>query len=96
MKMDIVKPIPPKKPAPNMFFHFRSAGKEQSPSPAPINEKRQMPKGFPSTSPAIIPKLLVCPKPLCQSSPMAMHVLVSANKGSIMKATGLFRKCCNW
>ena len=57
MKIDIVKPIPPKKPAPIIFFHFKSVGNTQSPKPTPINEKSQMPKGFPITSPSIIPKL---------------------------------------
>ena len=46
-KIDIVKPMPPKKPAPTIFFHFKSDGITQSPKPVPINEKRKIPKGFP-------------------------------------------------
>ena len=84
-KIAIVKPIPPKKPAPIIFFHFKSVGNTQSPKPTPINEKSQMPKGFPITSPAIIPKLFGCPKPLCQLSPTAMQVLAIANNGRIKK-----------
>ena len=51
-----------------------------------------MPKGFPITSPAIIPKLFVCPKLLCQLSPTEMQVLATANNGRIKKATGLCKK----
>ncbi len=83
MKIDIVKPIPPNKPAPIIFFHFKSDGNLQSPEPTPITDKSQMPKGFPITSPAIIPKLLVCTKPLCQSLFTVMQVLAIANKGKI-------------
>ena len=94
IKIDIVKPIPPKKPAPIILFHFKSVGNAQSPKPTPINEKSQIPKGFPITSPTIIPKLLVCTKPLCQLSPIAIQVLAIANNGRIKKATGLCKKCC--
>ena len=93
MKIDIVKPIPPKKPAPTIFFHFKSDGITQSPKPTPINEKRKIPNGFPITSPAIIPKLFVWPNPVCQVSPKAMQVFATANKGRIKKATGLCKKC---
>lgn len=85
IKIDIVKPMPPKKPAPIIFFHFKSVGNTQSPRSTPINEKSQIPKGFPITSPAIIPKLYVCPKPLSQLSLTAMQVLAIANNGRIKK-----------
>ena len=55
--MDMVNPIPPKIPAPSIFFHFNSFGKAQSPAPTPINEKSHIPTGFPMTRPAIIPTL---------------------------------------
>ena len=93
MKIDMVKPIPPKNPAPIMFFHFKSDGITQSPKPTPINEKRKIPKGFPIVRPAMIPRLFVCSKPLCHVSPMAIHVFATANKGRIKNATGLCRKC---
>lgn len=93
MKIDIVKPIPPKKPAPIIFFHLKSEGRAQSPRLAAINEKSQIPNGFPITSPVMIPKLLVCPKPICQLSPIAIQVLASAKSGRIKKATGLCKKC---
>ena len=47
MKIDMVNPIPPKNPAPIIFFHFRSLGKAQSPKPVPIKENNQIPNGFP-------------------------------------------------
>lgn len=76
MKIDIVKPIPAKNPAPIMFFHFKSVGNMQSPTPTPINEKSQTPKGFPITSPAIIPKLFDCPNPFCQSPLISNKLLL--------------------
>lgn len=57
IKIDMVKPMPPKKPAPRMFFHFRSFGKTQSPKAVPRNEKSQIPRGLPITKPEIIPIL---------------------------------------
>jgi len=55
IKIDIVKPIPPKQPAPTIFFHLRPVGNVQRPNPAPINEKIKMPKGFPIIRPARMP-----------------------------------------
>ncbi len=41
IKIDIVKPLPPKKPASTMFFHFKYEGITQRPKPIPLNEKSQ-------------------------------------------------------
>jgi len=89
MKMDIVKPIPPSIPAPNMFFHFRSLGNLQIPKLTARNEKSQIPNGFPKTRPKMIPIEFSWLNPSCQSPLMAMQVLEIANKGRIMNATGL-------
>ena len=75
--------MPPKKPAPIMFFHFKSLGKVQIPNPMPIKENSQIPSGFPRINPNKIPKLFGWSK----LSPMlpwnAILVLASANKGKI-------------
>ena len=91
----MVKPIPPKIPAPTIFFHFKSVGKVQSPKPTPINDKCHIPSGFPITSPASIPRLFESPKPLYQLLVSTIPVLAIANKGRIKKATGLCKKCCS-
>ena len=96
MKIDIVNPMPPKNPAPSMFFHFKSLGKVQSPNPTPINEKSQIPIGFPKINPTRIPMLLECVNPLPQSFPKAMLVLAKANNGKMKNATGLCRKSCKY
>ena len=93
MNMDIVKPMPPKRPAPIIFLHLKSDGNVHSPNPAPINENRKIPKGFPIISPAMIPKLLTCVNPLSQLSPIAIQVLATANNGTIKNPTGLCKIC---
>ncbi len=85
MKIDIVKPIPAINADPIIFFHFKSAGNEQIPKPAPINEKSQIPKGLPITSQAMIPKLFAFPKPLSQVSSKAMQVLAIATMEEVKK-----------
>ena len=57
MKIDIVKPMPPKNPAPVILFQFKPSGNELIPTATAMNEKRQMPNGFPINRPAIIPRL---------------------------------------
>jgi hypothetical protein len=80
MKIDIVKPIPSKKPTLIEFFYFNSAGRILNPKPTPINEKSHIPIGFPITSLRIIPKHFICPKPLSQLLPTTMQVLAIADK----------------
>jgi len=58
IKMDIVKPIPPSIPAPNMCAHFKFFGRAHNPALTPIEEKSRMPRGFPITRPKIIPNAL--------------------------------------
>ncbi|MNG12215.1 hypothetical protein D3C84_958130 [compost metagenome] len=95
IKIDIVKPIPPSIPAPNMWGHFNFFGKVQKPEFTPIKEKSKIPKGFPITNPKTIPNVFVWSKPSCQSGSMAMHVFAMANNGKIRNATGLCKKCCS-
>lgn len=89
MNIDIVKPIPPSIPAPKIFLHLRSFGNLQIPKVTAKYEKNQIPKGFPKTKPKIIPIEFSCDNPSCQSELMAMQVLATANKGRMIKATGL-------
>ncbi len=95
MKMDIVKPIPPNIPAPKMFLHCNPFGKMQIPKVTPKYERNHIPNGFPSINPSIIPMLLLCDKLSYQLEFIIIQVFAKANKGKIIKATGLCRICCN-
>jgi len=55
IKIDIVNPIPPNIPAPNMFFHFKSLGNLLMPKLTARKENSKIPSGFPTTRPKIIP-----------------------------------------
>ena len=57
IKIDIVNPMPPKNPTPIIDFQFKSSGSLQSPNETAKNVNRKMPSGFPTISPAAIPKL---------------------------------------
>jgi len=57
INIDIVNPIPPRNPTPVILFQLRSEGNVQSPMLVPIIEKSRIPRGFPITSPAMIPRL---------------------------------------
>jgi hypothetical protein len=57
IKIDIVNPIPPKKPTPKIDFQFRSPGSLQSPNVTAKNVNRKIPNGLPTISPTAIPKL---------------------------------------
>lgn len=62
IKIDMVNPIPPKKLAPIICFHFKSDGKAQIPTNTAENENKQIPKGFPMTKPINTPMLFGCHK----------------------------------
>ena len=57
IKIDIVNPMPPKNPTPTIDFQFKSSGSLQSPNETAKNVNRKIPNGFPTISPAAIPKL---------------------------------------
>ena len=90
-----MKPIPPSIPAPRILLHFKSLGNVQIPKLTARNENNQIPNGFPTTRPNIIPIVFGWFNPSCQSELMAIHVLAMANNGRIKNATGLCKKCCN-
>ena len=57
IKIDIVKPIPPKKPTPNTDFQLISLGNLQIPILTAIKVNKNIPIGFPIIRPSAIPKL---------------------------------------
>ena len=57
IKIDIVKPIPAKKPTPKIVFHDKSCGSLQNPNFTATKDKRKIPRGFPAIRPSAIPKL---------------------------------------
>ena len=93
IKMDIVKPIPPRIPAPAISRHVRSEGNRQRPLPTATAQSKITPTGLPSVNPAIMPTLLGLVRLFSQSALTAMPVLASAKIGRMMKATGLCKNC---
>ena len=55
IKIDMVNPIPPKKPAPNNFFILKSLGNFANPISIARYENTIIPKGLPIIRPKIIP-----------------------------------------
>ena len=92
MKMDIVNPMPPSKPAPTTCFQFMSEGSLQIPIATAKNTNKEMPKGLPITKPAKIPKLFEVFRSSVQLAPIKIPALANAKTGRIKKATGLLKK----
>ena len=57
MNMDMVNPMPPKKPTPIIDFQFKSCGSLQTPKVTAKKLNRTIPMGLPIISPKEIPKL---------------------------------------
>ena len=57
IKIDIVKPMPPKRPALKINFQLRSLGSLQRPNETAKKLKKKIPRGLPIISPRAIPKL---------------------------------------
>ena len=95
MNIDMVNPIPPRNPAPRIFFQVNSAGNEHNPRILPKKHIETMPKGFPINNPQSIPIPLEDAIELNTLLSIANAVLANANNGRIKKATGLCKKSCN-
>ena len=65
IKIDIVNPIPPKKPTPKINFQFKSSASLQNPNVTARNVNRKIPKGLPTIRPAAIHKPYYCVRDLC-------------------------------
>ncbi len=96
IKIDIVKPMPPKSPAPKTCHQFKSSGNLQMPIATATKLSSVMPKGLPKTKPPMMPKLFALVEFCAQSGPMMMPVFARAKIGKITKATGLCKKCSSW
>ena len=93
--MDIVKPIPANKPAPNTNFQFISGGRLQMPDFTAIKLMMIIPIGLPIINPVKIPIPNGSDKVCCHPGLISTAVLANANKGRIINATGLCNQCCN-
>lgn len=69
MKSDIVKPMPPRMPAPKTCFQLRPSGRRQMPTETAIKLSSVIPIGLPIKSPEIIPGLFVVARPGRASAP---------------------------
>ena len=95
MKIDMVKPMPPRNPAPMICLHETLSGRRERPSFTARQANRAMPNGLPAKSPAKMPRLLLEVSPPAQLSASVMPVLARAKSGMMTNATGLCRKCCS-
>ena len=94
MKMDMVNPIPPRKPAPMICLHDTSPGNWDKPSLTAKTLNRAIPSGLPKNKPAKMPMLLDVTNPSIQFPVRAMPVFAKAKSG-MMRKPGLCKKCCN-
>ena len=95
MKMDMVKPMPPKNPAPTICLQEISLDNWDRRVFTAKKPARKMPNGLPKNKPAKTPKLLGAARPSNHLPLNDIPVFASAKTGMIMKATGLCRKCCS-
>ena len=89
MKIDIVKPMPARKPIPKTCFHFKPDGKAHAPVDTARKLNKKTPNGFPAINPAKIPRLPGSARPVSQPVSKTMAVFANAKSGRIIKATGL-------
>ena len=89
IKMDIVKPIPPKSPIPKISVHLICWGKEQIFAVTAKKLNKKIPRGLPIINPVKMPRLFECPKFIWSSPSIIIAVLANANKGKMINATGL-------
>lgn len=84
-KIDIVKPIPASIPTHIMSYHLTSLGFSITLNLDKTDVNKNIPKGFPTTNPTIIPKT-TCNEPSgIDEIFMFIAVLENANNGSIIK-----------
>ena len=84
MKNDIVNPIPPRIPAPEICRQFKSGGKRHMPLATATKHRNVTPKGLPRIKPAVMPTLFVLVTFCIQSAPTKMPVFASAKIGKMM------------
>ena len=96
MKIDIVKPIPARIPAPAICLKFRSEGKFPSPDFIAMKLKIRIPAGFPKDNPAMIPRLFEENISLYHPEEKIIPVFARANKGSTMNDTGFIKECSSF
>lgn len=86
--MDIVKPIPAKNPAPNIWLHELFSGKLDIFNWIKIHENKLIPTILPKNNPTIIPYPKLLNNPSTIPALKVMFVLASAKIGMIKKLTG--------
>jgi hypothetical protein len=95
IKIDIVKPIPPKKPTPKMCLQHTFAGNLDHLFRTMNQVNKTIPAGLPRTKPKMIPKsrgLINCVK---EKLLIEKAVFASAKTGIINSATGICRAFSN-
>ena len=91
--MDMVKPMPAKKPTPKIPFQLISLGSFAIRNKIAAKLKRIMPIGFPTIKPKAIPILYGSENMLVTSELNTIAVLAKVNRGKMKNATGLWMRC---
>ena len=93
INIDMVKPIPPRKPIPKRFFHVIPSCSRAKPAVTKIKGIENIPISLPAVRPKIIPNELGEERLPEISEGIIMAVFTNAKIGTIIKATGLCKKC---
>ena len=96
IKMDMVKPMPAKSPAPIICRHEVFAGNVPHLHFTVIKQAVKIPNGLPITKPATIPTFKVVLIAPAISPGKSMAVLAKANMGIIIKLTGVCKACSSF
>ena len=90
----MVNPIPPRRPIPIKFLQVKSSCNLASRSFTNAKGTANIPINLPTTRPIIMPSEFAEVRWSAIFDGIRIAVLTKANMGTIMKATGLCKKCC--
>src|SRR5262252_5192862 len=93
IKIYIMKPMPPRSPAPKICPQCRSSGSRHMPTATATTLNSVIPTGLPITRPPMMPTLFALVRLCAQSVPMTIPVFAKAKIGRMTNATGLCNTC---
>ena len=97
MKIDMVKPMPPRSPAPKICVHFRSEGSLEIPSKTAMKTNNVIPSGLPMTKPVNTPRLFELLSSSAQFEPMLIPVFALQNDDLMLSIPDKrLNLCVNW
>ena len=97
MKIDMVKPMPPRSPAPKICVQFRSEGSLEIPSKTAMKTNNVIPSGLPMTKPVNTPRLFELLSSSAQFEPMLIPVFALQNDDLMLSIPDKrLNLCVNW